>query len=122
MTHTSTAFHKLDLFLVNFHDTAIRIVQSLISNYKTVGKGGNLIFVPNSGHRASLWNDVFKVFQQTQNLTFRHGIWIFKFYPPNFPGNSKMHIQGSSLIKISKESFKAYLLIQTRAASSSPLK
>ena len=82
MPNASPAFHQLHLFLVGFHDAAIRIRIGPIANDKAIGERSNLEMIANSCHWPSLWHNVFKSFDQVHAL--KSGMIDIQLYTP-FP-------------------------------------
>src|SRR5690606_29212606 len=80
------------LFLIHFHESAIRIRWPVRSDHKTVGKRGNLIRITNPGHWAALRDDVFEFLYQIENLILTQWIRIFLFNPGDLSGNPPVHI------------------------------
>ena len=68
--HTSAAFHKLNLLLVNFHNSTIRVRISVVTNNETVRKRGNLVIVANACHGSTLRYNVPEIFQNIKNFIF----------------------------------------------------
>ena len=94
MTYTSASLHQLHLLLVDLHDTAIRIRGPGIADHETVGQRGNLVRITDTGHRASLRNNVFEVFDEFIDLLFRHRVFIKRFYTCDFTCDTAVHIIG----------------------------
>ena len=92
MPHTATTFHQLYLFLVHFHDTTIRVGAGIITDNKTIGQRRNLEIVTDTGHRASLRNDIFEMLEQRINQFLAHRIGIFFLDTGKLAGHTVMHL------------------------------
>ena len=60
--YASPSFHQLYLFLVDFHNSPVRIRQGIVSYHETIGKRSDLVIISDPGHRSPLGNDIFKIF------------------------------------------------------------
>ena len=109
VAHATPALHQLHLLFIYFHYSTVRIGITLRSYDKAIGKAGNLIRITNSGHGTTLWNNVFKLPEQVENVLCAHGVWILFFYSGNLISQSPMHIFGRFFVDISKGIFYCVL-------------
>ena len=68
LSDAATAIHQLYLFFVYLEDGTIRIRFAVHTDNEAVGQRGYLIVVSDSGHRASLRNNVLEVVEQAEKF------------------------------------------------------
>ena len=98
VSHTATAFHELDLFLVYFHDAAVGVAVTTVADNKAVGQGDDLEVVADARHGAALGDDIAEVLEQFVDGFFRHGVGVVVLYAGKFRGQTMVHHVGVELI------------------------
>ena len=100
VTHTAATLHELHLLLVHAEDTAIRVGRIAVADDEAVRKRGNLEIVTDTGHRATLRNDVAEVVQEREDLLLRHGVRIFVLDALNLGSNALVHLLRRTLVNV----------------------
>lgn len=92
MSDTATTFHQLHLFFIDADDGAIRVGRTIHADDKAVGQRGNLVIVADTGHGASLRNNVLEMVHQVEELLCAHRVRILGFDACHFVGDTPMHV------------------------------
>ena len=102
VSYTTTSFHQLHLFLVNLHDSAIRVGITIKPNNKAVTQRSHLIIIAYTRHRATSRNYILEMVKKFKYLLCRKRISVFLLYASNLVSNAPMHLFWTFLIDISK--------------------
>ena len=102
VSHATTAFHQLNLLLIDSNDGAIAVGVAVHADDKAVGERCNLVVVSDTRHGASLWNDKTEVVDEVEDFLGTHGVGITTFDARYFVGNAPMHVGGGLLVDVAE--------------------
>ena len=109
MSYPPAPLHQLHLLLVDTDDSAVGVGRLAVTDHEAVRQRGDLQVVADSGHRASLRNQIAEILQQVVYLAFGHRIRIAFLDALDFPGDAAMHLLGRVLVDFSHGVFQRVL-------------
>ena len=122
MAYTTPTFHQLHLLLVHTDNTAIRVGGVAVANHKAVRERGNLQVVANTGHRATLRDDIPKLVEQLKHILLAEGVGIVVLDTCNLAGDAVVHLFGRALVDSVERIFQRILIDPHHCGQVIPLK
>ena len=102
MADPSAAFHELYLFFIDSKDSAVAVRFAIESDYKAVAERCYLIFIANTGHRASLGHEITELVKKSEQLFVAHRIRVVAFDACEFFSDAMMHVGRSFLVDVAE--------------------
>ena len=106
MSHATTAFHELYLFLIDLENATIAVGLTVEADNEAVAQRAHLEIVADSCHGTALRHDVAEMAHQLKQTVFTQGIGILVLDTGYLTRDAAMHVIGRQLIEMAKRVFQ----------------